>query len=92
MLLFKKLKKTIDYLTHPLVLALPLTIIILLLLPPFFEKYKGSIENVETFALGTTSKVNYVDLDNDGYSEKVQVFNYQFHILLQAILSSQKGI
>jgi len=79
MLLSNLIKRISRYFTHPLVLAIPLTVIILALIPPLFQKYKGSIEKVETVTLNTSSKVEYTDLNKDGYSEKVQVYNYQYN-------------
>jgi len=63
--------------THPLFLAIPLTILILVLIPPIFKKHKGNIANVFVSGSGRMSKIYYIDLDKDGFSERIHIFNWQ---------------
>jgi len=69
--------KILHIITNPLFLAIPLTVLILILLPPLFKKYKGSIENIEVSAQSHMSKIYYIDLDHDGFSEKIKIYIWQ---------------
>ncbi len=64
----KQLAKNIN---HPLFLALPFSISLILLLPPLFNKYTGSIESITTANQNAMASCYYVDIDKDGFSEKV---------------------
>lgn len=71
----RNLSKTqwLDVLLNPFSLAIPLAITVILLLPDFFEKYK--IELVKSEAANKANSVEeYIDLDADGYSERLVFF------------------
>ncbi len=66
--------KWLDIISSPFILALPIAIGIILVLPDFFNKYEAKL-----VSSGNSHKVNsveeYHDLDGDGYSERVIVYN-----------------
>jgi len=67
--------KLVSFLISPWILALPVALIIIFFLP-HFEKYK-----IELVKKGVCDKpdsfVTFSDLDGDGFSEKVNLFNNQ---------------
>ena len=69
--------KLLTIATHPLFLALPLSLLVLVLLPPIFKKYEGSIENIFSSDQSQMSKTYYIDLDKDGFSEKIRIYIWQ---------------
>ena len=65
------LTRRLNILLHPLLLSLPFAVILILLLPDSFDKYKLSLD--EQFKLsGTNYRYYYHDLDHDGYSEAIK--------------------
>ncbi len=72
------LKSQLIYLIPPpFFLSIPLTVLILVLLPPMFKKYKGSIEDIEYSPTSEMAKLYYIDLDKDGFSEKIKISIWQ---------------
>jgi len=71
------MKNVIRYISHPFILAIPLALLILALIPPLFNKYNGSIESVFVSGQNQMSKICYIDIDNNGYSEKVLIYRWQ---------------
>ncbi len=69
--------KLLNIATHPVFLAIPLSLLVFILLPPIFKKYKGNIESVEVSEQGKMSKTYYIDLDKDGFSEKIKICIWQ---------------
>lgn len=70
-----KLKtKTLYFITTPLFLAVPLSLLVLILLPPLFMRYKGDIEDIVYQNTDKMWKTYYIDLDYDAYSEKVETY------------------
>ena len=63
------MKKILNLLFHPASLALIITIIIFLFLPPIFNKYQIYI--VETRKINQPDVYSYHDLNSDGYSEEM---------------------
>ncbi len=59
----------LNFTTHPLFISLVISIIIILTLPPIFNKYKVEIIQRTKIIPGQTT--NYADLNNDGVSEKI---------------------
>jgi len=68
-----EMKKILRYITHPFFIALPFSLSLLVLLPPFSQKYKGSTEQIEKHSIKTLHNIYFVDLDNDGFSEKIAI-------------------
>ncbi|MCK4677883.1 MAG: histidine kinase [Bacteroidales bacterium] len=64
------MKRIPKVLLSPYSIALIIAVAIILLLPPIFNKYKVSLIKSETFDY-PDGFVQYVDLNNDGYSEKI---------------------
>jgi hypothetical protein len=62
-----RLNKFIDLLLHPAVLALPVAMVIILLVPDIFQKYKIEVVKEEILTIGDIKESH--DLDNDGISE-----------------------
>ncbi len=73
--IIKVKEKLINFLISPWLLAMPVAVIIILFLPPI-KKYK-----IDLIKTGVRDKpdsfVTYSDLDGDGYSEKIILFNNQ---------------
>ena len=62
-------KRTVYILFHPATLALVITIIIILFLPPVFNKYQARI--IESKKTIESEIYSYYDLNFDGYSEEI---------------------
>ncbi len=60
-------KKIIDLLLHPALLALPVALAFIFLIPDVFKKYK--IEVLYERIMNPGSRIEYHDLNNDGISE-----------------------
>ena len=58
-------------LTSPLFLSIVLTTVLFIALPPLFLKYK--IDLIKKIKTGGTSPIEYCDLNNDGFSEKITI-------------------
>ena len=74
MILFEKvrnlvLKKRWVILAHPILLAFYFWIILIFLIPDFFQKY--DVEIIKKIKLSESKHVYYTDLNNDGISEMV---------------------
>ena len=63
------LKRIQELTTHPAVLAVPFSIVIILLLPPVFQKYV--LNNISSGFELAHKIVSYCDLNSDGISEKI---------------------
>ena len=63
------MKKILDLLIQPATIAFVVTIIIILFLPPIFNKYV--IRTIEEKKISDTEIISYCDLDSDGFSEKI---------------------
>ncbi len=59
-------------LLNPFFIALPISILVVLLLPPFFDKYKTELIYKKYF-FHHASKVYYEDLNNDSFSEFINL-------------------
>ena len=70
------MKKRSNILFNPLFVALPFSLIIILLLPDLFDKYKTKLV-YSRFRYNTKAYFN--DLDNDGYSEMIYLFYNMNH-------------
>jgi len=57
-------------LLNPFFIALPISILVILLLPPFFDKYHAEVVSKEYY---WESKVYYHDLNGDSFSEKIRL-------------------
>ena len=68
-------EKLVIFVISPWVVALPISIIIIFFLPPI-EKYKIEFVN-KGVCDKPSSYVSFSDLDGDGYSEKIILFNNQ---------------
>ena len=66
-------KKILYFLTHPLILTTLMGSMIILLLPPLFDKYISETAHLSSQAKTTTNA--WFDFDNDGLSEEVNMFN-----------------
>ncbi len=67
-------KKMLSWAGNPLILALPLTVAVILLLPDTYRKYRS--EPVRTGVIDKPGGYEYyADLDRDTYSERVILFN-----------------
>ncbi|MCD4773815.1 MAG: histidine kinase [Bacteroidales bacterium] len=62
-----------NLLTSPYFLALVISIIIIIFLPPIFNKYNTEITRSWTIDK-ENGLMNYCDLDNDGYSEQIILY------------------
>ncbi|MDZ7774346.1 MAG: histidine kinase [Bacteroidales bacterium] len=58
-------------LAYPVIIALVAGLIIILLMPPIFEKYK--IEVVDHQNIFYDNHIHYQDINNDGYSERISI-------------------
>lgn len=67
--IYQVIRKTIDILLHPAFLALLFTALIILLIPPVFQKYKVRLVDEKVFVSGDF--YTYCDLNNDGESEEI---------------------
>jgi two-component sensor histidine kinase len=63
------IKKIIDIIFHPAFLGFIIFIIIILLLPPVFNKYQVKIKEVKI--IPESEVFSYYDLNSDGFSEEV---------------------
>lgn len=63
------IKKAIDKLFHPAIIALLFTFIVVLFLPPQFNKYQAKI--IETKTIHQPDVYSYYDLNSDRYSEEM---------------------
>lgn len=57
----------VELLLHPALLALPVALLLVMLVPDIFEKYR--ITQLSEEVLGPDDRIEYHDLDNDGNSE-----------------------
>jgi hypothetical protein len=62
-------KKIINILINPFIISLVISLIIIILLPPIFDKYK--IEEID-HSINISQIYFYEDLDNDNFSEEVR--------------------
>ncbi len=74
--------------TNPLFLSLVLTIILLLILPPFFPKYNIDLNKKEKRA--PNDYTHYCDLNSDGFSEQISIM--QGYENRTSILVREKGV
>jgi len=63
--------KLLLILTNPLFLSLVLTVVLIILLPPFFAKYKIDLLKKEKSI--QSNSIHYCDLNSDGYSEEINI-------------------
>ena len=79
------LRKAGNVLLHPVSIALALTLIIIWLFLPHYERYKiGVVE--ERQVLDNGAVIVYDDLDNNGYSDKIEFSSYPNGIHYVSIL------
>ena len=64
------MNKLISILLNPFFIGLPISVIIILLLPPIFDKYKTELVYKQ---YKYESMVYYYDLDNDSFSEYIRL-------------------
>jgi len=57
-----------------ILISLAITVLLIVLLPPFFNKYEIKLCGIKT--MGEDMIVKYVDLDSDGYSEMLKYCHY----------------
>ncbi len=62
------MKKSLNIFFHPFIFSIPIVIIIIILIPPFFDKYKTEATH-KSYRYG--SKMYYRDLNNDTFSEYI---------------------
>lgn len=67
------LKRLLPILSHPAFISLILTVITIVLLPPIFNRYKAKL--VDKQILPSSQREVFHDLDHDGYSEKLKIFD-----------------
>ena len=80
-------KTWFDLLTHPASLALPITVAVIVLLPDIFEKYKLELVRSEP-ANKANSIEEFIDLDGDGYGERMILFTNEVGIAAFKIMTS----
>ena len=68
------LKRFQEVITHPAALSIPVSIIIILLLPQVFNRFM--VEKITTGKISFTHKISYSDFDADGFSEKIVYKNF----------------
>ena len=66
-------KKILYFLTHPLILTILFGSLLILFLPPLFNKYLS--KTVQHFSQVKTTTNALLDFDNDGFSEEVNLYN-----------------
>ncbi|VAX21187.1 hypothetical protein MNBD_IGNAVI01-2423 [hydrothermal vent metagenome] len=59
--------------TNPFILSLVLSVILILSLPPFFDKY--NIDEVKKIKTNESALINYCDLNSDGFSEEITIIS-----------------
>ena len=67
----------LKFFSSPFILAIPLSVLILLLIPPIFNKYEMSIESNQFLDKNTNYRRYYVDINDDGLSERLDVYHYR---------------
>lgn len=81
----------LDYISNPFLLALPLAIFIILLLPDVFDKYEVHLVK-STRADKPRSVEEYHDLNGDGYSERVIAFPSTIGLPSVKVLDNNGGL
>lgn len=59
--------------TNPFILSLVLSLILIVSLPPFFDKY--NIDEINKSKSYSSTLINYCDLNDDGFSEEISILN-----------------
>ena len=67
---FVKKDKIISFLIHPLIISVPIAVLIIIILPPVFNKYTVNITQQKWKA--ESQYFYYADFNNDGISERIE--------------------
>lgn len=83
-------RKIIHIIFSPFTVTLFIAVIIIYLLPPYFYKYEISL--IKKIPIAEDVSVEYVDLNNDGFSEKIEIGTSLNGLVQLRVLDKEKII
>ncbi|MCF6268177.1 MAG: histidine kinase [Melioribacteraceae bacterium] len=85
-----KKEQLLYLLLHPITLSVIISFVVLQFLPPIFEKY--SITQISKERTSTDRNTYYYDLNNNSYSEKIEVYRLENDNIVGVIVYTKGGV